>query len=532
MSFIDVDSLRAHLVEANRHVAERRELEVARVELAAAEQRNVDINDALQSCVASENALKATLKRRTALLRLWRKHYGGMGANQTLAFDTDDELADDTAEQPGKAEPPKCICAELIRQGFIGVQLDEMCPYLYHYHPAAQPGKAEHLEGFETLPGTPGVDVVPPFKGEKLPHPLPVPWEDVWVSSSDGTWTFDKVVERKELDEDHFQAATHGIMTRKSEGWLWDYFDVRTTKNDRVYQPAPAAPEATSDTCKPQPALTAATRSTLERIENFKSTVGALSGGTGHRDRCKCQDKPDTYPGTPHQHYRDAPYECARCGCRGYDPAEPGNATVAALETPAMCPKCSSTDLDERGNCYACLASASEPAPQPAEVTTENLDRLENILTISRWGRQPDDISSFAVTPTGCFVVRDAAILACGRDVNANVTRETEALRKTVEELERAALDFGATAAEFRLSDGTIKPKCPRPAYGDHFLGQLRNQCALCSQVAVLVETRIAPILAERDEARAQRDSLQAAATRLEAQRVDLERKLVRPWPS
>ena len=441
MSFIDVDSLRAHLVEANRHVAElqdsirnsaeRRELEVARVELAAAEQRNVDINDALQSCVASENALKATLKRRTALLRLWRKHYGGMGANQTLAFDTDDELADDTAAQPGKAEPPKCICAELIRQGFIGVQLDEMCPYLYHYHPAAHPAPAAPEATSDTCQPQPAQTKLTIVKQ------LPVPWEDVWVSSSDGTWTFDKVVERKELDDDHFQTATHGIMTRKSEGWLWDYFDVRTTKNDRVYQPAPAA-----------------------------------------------------------------------------------------LETPAMCPKCSSTDLDERGNCYACLASASEPAPQPAEVTTENLDRLENILTISRWGRQPDDISSFAVTPTGCFVARDAAILACGRDVNANVTRETEALRKTVEELERAALDFGATAAEFRLSDGTIKPKCPRPAYGDHFLGQLRNQCALCSQVAVLVETRIAPILAERDEARAQRDSLQAAATRLEAQRVELETRL------
>jgi hypothetical protein len=303
-----------------------------------------------------------------------------------------------------------------------------MCPYLYHYHPAPAAPEATS-DTCQPQPAQTKLTIV---------KQLPVPWEDVWVSSSDGTWTFDKVVERKELDDDHFQTATHGIMTRKSEGWLWDYFDVRTTKNDRVYQPAPAA-----------------------------------------------------------------------------------------LETPAMCPKCSSTDLDERGNCYACLASASEPAPQPAEVTTENLDRLENILTISRWGRQPDDISSFAVTPTGCFVGRDAAILACGRDVNANVTRETEALRKTVEELERAALDFGATAAEFRLSDGTIKPKCPRPAYGDHFLGQLRNQCALCSQVAVLVETRTAPILAERDEARAQRDSLQAAATRLEAQRVDLERKLV-----
>jgi chromosome segregation ATPase len=57
-------------------------------------------------------------------------------------------------------------------------------------------------------------------------------------------------------------------------------------------------------------------------------------------------------------------------------------------------------------------------------------------------------------------------------------------------------------------------------------LGQLRNQCALCSQVAVLVETRIAPVLSELDEARDQRDSLQAAATRLEAQRVELETRL------
>jgi hypothetical protein len=135
-------------------------------------------------------------------------------------------------------------------------------------------------------------------------------------------------------------------MTHNSEGILWDYFDVKTTKNDRVYKPAPQL----------------------------------------------------------------------------------------------VCPKCQSADFDERGNCYRCLELANAPAPQPAEVTTENLDRLENILTISRWGRQPDDISSFAVIPTGCFVARDAAILACGRDVNANVARATKAMRALLDKVE-ACLD-------------------------------------------------------------------------------------------
>ena len=66
-----------------------------------------------------------------------------------------------------------------------------------------------------------------------------------------------------------------------------------------------------------------APRTPLERIENFRATTGAISGGIDHPERCKCQDLPDNYPGTPHQHYREPPYQCARCSCKGYDPAVP-----------------------------------------------------------------------------------------------------------------------------------------------------------------------------------------------------------------
>lgn len=60
----------------------------------------------------------------------------------------------------------------------------------------------------------------------------------------------------------------------------------------------------------------------LSRVRRFKETTGALSGGANHPDRCVCQDGPDAYPGTPHQHYQDRPpYPCARCSCSEYRPA-------------------------------------------------------------------------------------------------------------------------------------------------------------------------------------------------------------------
>src|SRR3990167_10313087 len=50
--------------------------------------------------------------------------------------------------------------------------------------------------------------------------------------------------------------------------------------------------------------------STAERVQLFRDTTGALSGGTGHPHRCVCQDEPDNYPGTPHTHYPEPPHPC------------------------------------------------------------------------------------------------------------------------------------------------------------------------------------------------------------------------------
>lgn len=64
------------------------------------------------------------------------------------------------------------------------------------------------------------------------------------------------------------------------------------------------------------------------RCRNFNDTMGAMgymtahgpAGGNRHPDRCKCQGN-DT---TPHKHYDDFPYSCARCmKCKAYDPALP-----------------------------------------------------------------------------------------------------------------------------------------------------------------------------------------------------------------
>jgi hypothetical protein len=37
--------------------------------------------------------------------------------------------------------------------------------------------------------------------------------------------------------------------------------------------------------------------------------------------RCVCHDmEMDQYAGTPHRHYDDPPYSCARCDCQAYTP--------------------------------------------------------------------------------------------------------------------------------------------------------------------------------------------------------------------
>jgi hypothetical protein len=66
--------------------------------------------------------------------------------------------------------------------------------------------------------------------------PLPVPREDVWVSSTNGTWSLDTVVESDCLPE-RFTTEYHGVLTRDSRSILWEYFDQRSTKNPNVYDP-------------------------------------------------------------------------------------------------------------------------------------------------------------------------------------------------------------------------------------------------------------------------------------------------------
>ena len=59
------------------------------------------------------------------------------------------------------------------------------------------------------------------------------------------------------------------------------------------------------------------------RSRRFNDTTGALSwryrSAAEHPDRCVCQNE-----STPHKHYSDPPYSCARCGsarCARYRPA-------------------------------------------------------------------------------------------------------------------------------------------------------------------------------------------------------------------
>lgn len=74
----------------------------------------------------------------------------------------------------------------------------------------------------------------------------------------------------------------------------------------------------------PAPPADPGPRDNGERVRRFNATTGVLSGGTNHPDRCRCQDRPDRFPGTPHKHYEEPPYSCARCACDAYAPADPG----------------------------------------------------------------------------------------------------------------------------------------------------------------------------------------------------------------
>lgn len=56
-----------------------------------------------------------------------------------------------------------------------------------------------------------------------------------------------------------------------------------------------------------------------ERVRRFHDTTGALYGGNTHPDRCVCQRKETgQYAGTPHVHYQEPPFSCARCPCKAY----------------------------------------------------------------------------------------------------------------------------------------------------------------------------------------------------------------------
>lgn len=59
-----------------------------------------------------------------------------------------------------------------------------------------------------------------------------------------------------------------------------------------------------------------------ERSRLFNDTTGALAGGNRHPHRCVCQtQETGAYADTPHKHYDEAPYDCARCQCEAYRPA-------------------------------------------------------------------------------------------------------------------------------------------------------------------------------------------------------------------
>ena len=61
-----------------------------------------------------------------------------------------------------------------------------------------------------------------------------------------------------------------------------------------------------------------------ERLRRFNEETACLVGGNQHPDRCVCQEKETgQFAGTPHKHYDEPPYECARCECKSYRPAVP-----------------------------------------------------------------------------------------------------------------------------------------------------------------------------------------------------------------
>lgn len=69
-----------------------------------------------------------------------------------------------------------------------------------------------------------------------------------------------------------------------------------------------------------------------ERLQRFNDGTGCLSGGNSHFDRCVCQEKEKgQFAGTPHKHYDEPPYGCARCGCKAYEPAIPAAPAALAL---------------------------------------------------------------------------------------------------------------------------------------------------------------------------------------------------------
>lgn len=64
------------------------------------------------------------------------------------------------------------------------------------------------------------------------------------------------------------------------------------------------------------------------RVRRFNDTTGCSRGGNFHPDRCVCQTKETgQFADTPHKHYREPPYACARCHCAAYRPAVAGKDT-------------------------------------------------------------------------------------------------------------------------------------------------------------------------------------------------------------
>jgi len=58
-----------------------------------------------------------------------------------------------------------------------------------------------------------------------------------------------------------------------------------------------------------------------ERVEAIHK---GIHGGNSDPNRCVCAEKErGNYPDTPHRHYAEPPFACARCECKAYDPAVP-----------------------------------------------------------------------------------------------------------------------------------------------------------------------------------------------------------------